>query len=212
MKKWLLIIISILFLTIFVQIVNAQNICEDKINIGQNCTMLAPTITCINYNYSIYNKTLDLLQFGSLTTINNERYYFNFSMPQGDYLVQLCDGTTREIRVTFGDDNMIISIIMILPFLFAILLIWLGNLMDVEHIGLKFLFYALSFPNMFVSLWFSIISLNTFYDAGELGQALGNYTFWLSLIFVFIILYFLVYVIWMMRKAHLIWKQQKKNY
>jgi ABC-type multidrug transport system fused ATPase/permease subunit len=211
MKKWLILIL-LLFLGIFtINLASALNICENRINIGQNCTMLTPTINCAIYNYTIYNKTLTILQENNLTN-NNDKYYFNFSMPAGDYLVQLCDGSTREIRVTFGDDNMIISIIMIIPFLFAILLIWLGSIMDVEHIGLKFLFYALSFPNMFVSLWFSIISLNTFYSAGELGQALGNYTFWLSLIFVFIILYFLVYVIWMLRKAHTIWKAKKKEY
>ena len=80
----------------------AIEICEERMNVGDNCTMLTPSINCSAYNYTIYNTT-NLVRSGNLTQLNGSIYYFIFNETTGDYLVELCDGSTREIRVE-GED------------------------------------------------------------------------------------------------------------
>lgn len=105
MKKWILLIMLILL----VQIVSAVmlDMCKDTVKIDTNCTMVTPGLNCANYTYDIVrtngtlttgNSTLSLLE-GSL-------YYFNFTEGEGDYIVRLCDGTTREVVVGVEEDEM----------------------------------------------------------------------------------------------------------
>ncbi len=81
-------------------------LCADTVEIDGNCTIVTPIVsTCSNYTYNILNTSsgLDALENTSLIQLNQSIYYFNFTQPSGDYLVRICDGTTREVRVV-GDD------------------------------------------------------------------------------------------------------------
>jgi len=90
----------ILLLLIPFTIASALEMCEDNLEIGGNCTMVTPTITCGTYNYDIIKTNGSVvLNDAPLSLLENNVYYFNFTENEGDYLIRLCDGTTREIRV-----------------------------------------------------------------------------------------------------------------
>lgn len=88
-----------------INIVIGMDMCEDTVIISSNCTMVTPEIECTTLDYKIYNVTGKELVYENLTLWNDSVYYFNFTLGQGDYLVKLCDGTTREVEVG-GDDEM----------------------------------------------------------------------------------------------------------
>ena len=68
------------------------------------CLMITPVITCVDYTYTVYNETSNITN-GSLTAIKDGIYKFTFNEQKGDYIVRLCDNSTREVYVE-GDDNM----------------------------------------------------------------------------------------------------------
>lgn len=109
---------------VFVGVAQATNLCEDTIIISSNCTLVTPSITCSIYNYTIYNSSAQIVEQQNLTLWNGSLYYLNFVLGQGDYLVELCDGTTREL-VVGGDVEMaglaITLFILIVTSFFAIL-------------------------------------------------------------------------------------------
>lgn len=102
MKK---IILPILILILLCQIGLSENICQDVIRPDATCKMLTPSLSCTNYDYSIYDKNQNTTSSGNLTNFKNQIYYFNFSESRGNYIIELCDGTTREIEVG-GKENM----------------------------------------------------------------------------------------------------------
>ena len=80
------------------------NICEERIAPGKKCTMLTPFLSCTTYDYVIYDKVSNTTN-GTLTEMEDGIYYFNFSEAKGDYIIKLCDNSTREIIVG-GEDEM----------------------------------------------------------------------------------------------------------
>lgn len=75
------------------------DICEYPIQPLEACIIQTPTLICDAYNYSIYNSTGGSTENGNLTQFNGSIYEFTFNQSTGDYIVKLCDGTTREIKV-----------------------------------------------------------------------------------------------------------------
>lgn len=109
--------------------------CGDTVDIGKNCTMLTPELTtCTTYNYSVYNTTAKV-ENGSLTLISDSIYYFTFNQSEGDYIVKLCDGSTREIKVTNGmiAESIIYSILLLLLAGFFITSLALAFYLDGEN-------------------------------------------------------------------------------
>ena len=92
--------ISILLILFLVPLVEGR-LCQNEVPITQNCTMLTPVVTgCSSYNYTIINSTGGaILEEDTLTNLQDDIYYFNFSQPAGGYIVKLCDNSTREITV-----------------------------------------------------------------------------------------------------------------
>lgn len=78
-------------------------ICEDKLIVEDtSCTMLTPSIVCAagQYTYDILNSTGGSeVSNGSLTQINDTLYSFEFNQSAGEYIVKLCEDSTRELRV-----------------------------------------------------------------------------------------------------------------
>lgn len=101
-----------------------EDICEETLEVGKNCTMLTPSINyCETYNYTIYNQS-DFIRGNNLTLLNDSIYYLLFNETVGDYIVKLCDGSTREIIVEM-EDNTMMSIAIVLS-IFGILFILVG--------------------------------------------------------------------------------------
>ena len=122
MKKALLFLIIL----ITIQVAYAQ-ICEDRLDNGSWCLMMTPAISCNQYDIIVDNGTI-VQDDQALTLLNNSVYYFNFTEETGNYLVQLCDNSTREFRVIESydtkfkneeDARMYIAIVIIIGVLIA---------------------------------------------------------------------------------------------
>lgn len=88
----------------------ALPLCEEPISAEEECFFITPELSCSTYDYKIFNSTDDVVVFDNLTIFNGSVYKFNFSQNTGDYLILLCDGTTREVIVG-GKDSMLAIII-----------------------------------------------------------------------------------------------------
>jgi len=106
--------LSLVILLFILPSVNALDICDEPVQPNIACKILTPEIYCSSYTYKVLNSTGDIIDTGDLTVFNDRVYSFNFSKPSGEYLLNLCDGTTREIIVKEDENTMIaLSIIMI---------------------------------------------------------------------------------------------------
>lgn len=185
------------------------SMCEDNIIVHQNCTLVTPTLgNCSNMDYTIYNITGEELQSNDLTPFAGGLYYINFTEPKGNYLVKLCDGTTREVIVGEGDDKMIVGFIILLPMLLGIILIWAASTLGEEHVALKIGLFVLSFFSFVLSMHLSMVSIVKFYDWPEMQEVLAYTSNWYLWVVGFIITYIILYIIIIgMRIA----KQEKDN-
>lgn len=104
-----------LAIIVLIPIALATDICEDVLTPRQQCEMLTPTLSCTTYNYTIYNQT-NYITNGNLTLLENSIYYFNFNQSAGSYIVELCDGSTREIVVDGRDQMSSIAITLFVLF------------------------------------------------------------------------------------------------
>jgi len=95
MKPILYLIIAFLMITT----ASALEMCDSYPEIRTNCTMVTPKIECSIYNYTIYNTNSTVANSGNMTLFTTGIYSFNFTEGKGDYLIELCDGTTREVFV-----------------------------------------------------------------------------------------------------------------
>ena len=84
-------------------------VCQTTLTTGQECTFMTPPLDCIATNYSIYNQTNFILN-GSMSLVGNGIYSFPFNQSEGDYVITLCDNSSREIYVE-DDDDMLATII-----------------------------------------------------------------------------------------------------
>ncbi len=109
-KQFVIVTMIFLFLTITLlgsSITLSQPVlplCLDPADIRLNCTMVTPSLSCDNFTYRILNVTGELIvPQTSLFLLNESIYFFNFTERTGEYIVELCDGTTREVRVAQDD-------------------------------------------------------------------------------------------------------------
>lgn len=104
-------IISVMLVLALASVANAfPSACGDSVGIQENCTMFSPIITCASYTYKVFNATGNH-SGGTLTQVNGSiyRFTFNASTSVGGYVVELCDGSTREITVR-GDNNDMVAV------------------------------------------------------------------------------------------------------
>ena len=80
---------------------------------------------------------------------------------------------------------------MILSF---ILLIGAVTLDPDDHVALKIFLFLLSMIPFFISLHFGALAIGKYYNFTPLEDAMGNITYWLSLMFGVIVTYFLIYL------------------
>ena len=141
-------ILLIFLLICLIPLANALDICTDTKEISQPCQMMTPSMNCTDYNYSILSTNGTIVETGNLTLVNLTVYSFNFTQGEGDYVIYLCDETTREVRVTTEDDTLIAIILM-----FAISIIFFSILGFVGKVGfLKYASYSLAFIEMVIGI------------------------------------------------------------
>ena len=132
-----------------IPLANGLEVCEDVVRANNECQLITPYLgVCSTYNYTIINST-NTIETGNLTLINESIYYLNFNQSRGDYIVVLCDDTTREIYVQEGDDQVWLAIIAGLFILIWILVKYSMELRDENtwlsglKVGLAFIVYGL---------------------------------------------------------------------
>lgn len=191
-------ILCLMMVLLFVSMVSAWDMCEEKVEVTSNCTMVTPVvIDCTSFSYDILNLSGSTVSSGDLANLSGNIYYFNFTESEGDYIVKLCDGTTREVRVTSEDTGkMVIAIIILLPILLGLfMLIGAATLSD-DHVPLRIVLFLLSIPSFWISMHFGMLSLVEFYGFTALQDSMGDVTFWTAVIFFTIVSYFIIYAIY----------------
>lgn len=96
MRKWLLIVLFMMLLSVQITL---GEMCDDTPNPNDLCNLTTPIIVCDVYNYTVHTTGNVLVDSGNLTFLREGVYVANFSQSTGGYLVELCDGTTRELYV-----------------------------------------------------------------------------------------------------------------
>lgn len=77
-------------------------VCDDTPEPNKKCVFVTPPINCSIYDYTIYNNET-INETGNLSSYKDDLYQFNFSKAYGEYVIKLCDGTSREVYVG-GDE------------------------------------------------------------------------------------------------------------
>lgn len=110
MKK--IILMAVVLLIIPLVAAEIQHTCGEEIEINRDCRMLTLSLSCTDYNYTTTDGLNgSIVDAGNLSLLNQDIYYFNVSLPDGDYITRLCDGSTREFKVRKTDENMLAIII-----------------------------------------------------------------------------------------------------
>lgn len=188
--------ILMFFIAIAMASAYEYKMCSDDKEISENCTMMSPTIlNCASFTYKIINSSTGAeVVNDNLVSFGNNIYAFNFTQPEGDYIVKLCDGSTREVASRPKRDYMMIAAIILLPMLLGFFLILASNGLGDDHVALRLFLFLLS-PIMFmVSLHFGLVSLIKFYNFPELQDIIGNTVYWFGLVFGVIVTYFIIYL------------------
>ena len=98
----------LILLTLLSCVFASENICGGVVEPNQECQMVTPSLSCTNYTYKLFNNNSTLIEENNLTLwTDSDIYYFNFSENIGEYLIKLCDDTTREVVVKIEEDKMI---------------------------------------------------------------------------------------------------------
>ena len=199
MKKWLL-LLTIMLLTISIATATNLEMCEDfKQEINTNCTMPTPVVDCANYTYTIYNISGGgSVEEGNLSNLNDNIFALNITQPEGDYIILLCDNTTREIKITQEDETkMIVAMIILLPMLLGFFFLLGAVSLNEKHNILRVFLFLLSFPLFFASMNLGIEAIAKFYNFDVFIDTMGYHIWWIGILFSVLLMYFLIrFIIW----------------
>lgn len=94
----------------FTQALVLLKMCDIPVIVGTNCTITTPVLNCsTGFTYDVINLSgIKVVNNASLTVLNENIYFLNFTNTEerNDFVVRLCDDTTREVRVRGGDENL----------------------------------------------------------------------------------------------------------
>lgn len=180
-------------------------------------------ITGCDLNFSIYyalngtliNKRYYGMEIGE-GLYENRTWHTNLT---GDYFAvancSLGSGVFYLSGIGFtvgGEDDMIISILIALPIIFAIALIIYAVNLDKEHGILKTFLGLLSFALFWLSAQFAMTSIIKFYNFPELQNTLASAVRITGYVFIIIVVYWFIYLIYKMVKDYRMKKQERMNY
>ena len=190
MKKWLI----IFMLMLSVAVVADYNYCADgDAEIGEACLLVTPVLDCTAYNYTIYNVSGVEVANDELTPFTAGMYYFNFTMQEGNYVVKLCDNSTKEITSVVGDDDMsLYAVIVLLPLILGIASLVGAITLNPEHNVLKVFLYLLSLVFPLASFQLAIESIGYFYEVPVIIESLALHLNWYTWVFYIIVIYFII--------------------
>lgn len=136
-----------MFVLLLIPLVSGIDFCSRTTNPDTVCRLITPVIVCDNFNYEIINSTGTIVQNDSLTLLNDSLYFADINLSVGDYIVKLCDNTTKELFIEeVGDVNWIAIIISLS--MYTLLLGFITFIINNPKLkGLKALFFLLTIVN-----------------------------------------------------------------
>lgn len=96
--------------------------CLDTLEIGNNCTIYSQKLNCSTY--SIFFNGTKIIDDKNLNALGNDLYFRTFNETEGSYLINFCDGSTREIIVEANEKTL--ESVMFLLVIFAVLFFVVG--------------------------------------------------------------------------------------
>lgn len=171
------------------------DICEDQIPIGENCTMLTPVLECDIYNYTIIDEEGSVVEQDNLILLNGSIYYFIFNQNTGGYIVELCDGSTREITIGIKNKMAWLSIMLVMG-LMSMLFLWTSfNIKEKRLDSLKAFLFLYGVVNTLLLGFFPyVISSNPDNASAFLPLAVG-YMSVSGIILLFFVWYYASYLL-----------------
>lgn len=145
--KYLIIIMALLLIPIVYGV--AEDMCEEVILPNTTCQMNTPVIDCSNFTFNIINKTGSVVTTGNLTLLNDSIYFFNFTEDVGEYVVELCSGSTTQVFVERREDNMLPITIGVILVIVIFILIGVFS----SSPGIKFLGYGVALIELILLLF-----------------------------------------------------------
>ncbi len=146
MAKWInLIITAMVLLPLASLLVQALPLCDDQIEVGGNCTFVTPAINCSLFTYEVVNLSGTVVQTNTMTQLNQSLYSFDFHLVEepNQYVITLCDGTTREVYVeNQGVNEMFIAIALSLAIIMFVLYKGSTELPEKHSVFKMFLFMS----------------------------------------------------------------------
>lgn len=211
MAKWKILLIMAL---VMVSIATALDICPDQIEISSNCTIITPHLNCTEYTYDIINTSSNglIVSNSNLSLVDGGIYAFNFTYGKGEYIIRLCDETTRQVWVTDKEGKMIIAIIILIPLILGIIFLVGSATLGEEHTPLKIFLFLLSIITFFVSLHWGMLSVVRYFNFEPLEDAIGSTVYWFGLSFGVIITYFIIYLFYKLVHASAQKKEERMKY
>lgn len=117
--------------------------------------------------------------------------------------------TIQELNlITPSDDYSILAIIILLPLLFAFILIYGVDKLSQEHNVLRLFAFLLSFICLFASFHFGMVAIIELYDLEVFQDLIGSTIYWITMIFFVFLIYFLL---WILKNAFDLMAQKKKD-
>jgi Ca2+/Na+ antiporter len=156
--------------------------------------MITPALNCPSFTYQIINMSGGVEVDTNLAELNGSVYYFNFTLPEGDYIIRLCDNTTREVRVVDAGDNMIPGVIILIPLILGIIMIIASLGIGEEHPVLRWFLFLGSFVLSFVSLQLGSLAIAKFYNWSQMQTTIGTTTYVVVTLFSLVVIYLIIYL------------------
>lgn len=181
--KWFITIVLVL---VMLPVVSALNVCEEYPQPNITCSLITPSISCSIYDYQILDENGTQLVNSSLTVFQDSIYYLNFTQERGDYIVRLCDDTTREIKVK-EDDNMLLGVIFLVvcvSFLFAYISFNIADDKQVKGEAFRFPYLKIFFLGVSVlnTVLGVLVAINI-YNSGNANSSLEAYLWFVGFVF-----------------------------
>lgn len=202
--KWML------YLLMAVVLVGGAVACKDLYRPGENVNISdviqsdGENASC---NLTLYRNSI-INQTGGMVQSGLAYYYDAGSLGIGVYSAVI--GCTSGVNEYVGECKFsveegvgMIGFIFLIPLIFGFFLVFGGvNMSSEDHPVLKWFLFLLSFPLFLVSLHFATVSLVKFFDFPELQLAIADFVFWSSVVWSFLVTYFIIYgVVTMVRQA-----------
>jgi len=160
--------------------------------------------------FHLYNSTGEyIVEDNNMSSTGTDYYYvLNSSIKQGDYpFLIFCNNTVEggfaSYIITIADEGNTtfepgfpIAVIIILPLILCLIFLVGSATLGKEHTALKIFLFITSILPFFTSLHFGMLTLIRFYHFETLENAIGTTTYWSTLLFVVIFVYFLIYFIY----------------